>query len=253
MNWDLLMGPLPLLAILTGLCMGLMGSGGSLLTVPIFMHIFNLNSKLAVMASLAVVGINAVFGSILNIKDKHIDWTAALSFIPGSMLGTYLGARMGLVMSQTMQVNIFVAIVFFAAYKMFRANSAATVKLQGPHKIATSFFYSMIIGLLTGVLGVGGGFLIVPALVLLVGLEHKHAVGTSLFIICFNAFLGFWVYQKSLNLQNYQQLIVYFSVIAMLGVFIGHATMKKLPLKTFRLIFAFALVFLGAWMLIKNF
>ncbi|WP_284327034.1 sulfite exporter TauE/SafE family protein, partial [Deinococcus metallilatus] len=180
-------------AALIGLSLGLLGSGGSILTVPVLVYLVGEPEKLAIAESLAIVGAISLFGAIPYALKRQIDWRSVLWFgIPG-VAGTYLGAALSVYLSGVAQLMLFAVVMLLAAIMMFRPGGAqpeaATNHKRSPLKIGAE---GLVVGVLTGLVGVGGGFLIIPALVLLGGLPMSLAVGTSLLIIAAKSFVGFY-------------------------------------------------------------
>jgi uncharacterized membrane protein YfcA len=176
-------------ALLIGVALGMLGSGGSILTVPILIYVVGEPEKLAIAESLAVVGLIALVGAVPYGLRRQIDWKGVIWFgLPG-MAGTYLGAYLSQWLPGTWQLGLFALVMLLAAYFMFRPQKPSEHQLRkrSPFKIALE---GLGVGVLTGLVGVGGGFLIVPALVLLGGLPMHLAVGTSLLIIALKSGAG---------------------------------------------------------------
>src|SRR6185369_12064907 len=180
-----------------GLTLGLLGAGGSILTVPVLVYVVGEAPKAAVAESLAIVGVIAAIGALPYARKGLVAWTTVLLFgVPG-MMGSYVGAVAGKYVSGHVQLTAFSVLMLAAALLMMRPPHAASKPLAAskPVKVkrkapAQAFAEGMLIGVegfgigvLTGFMGVGGGFIIVPALVLLVGLPMHLAIGTSLVTI----------------------------------------------------------------------
>ncbi|GBF04494.1 membrane protein [Deinococcus aerius] len=243
-------------AALIGLSLGLLGSGGSILTVPVLVYLVNEPEKLAIAESLAIVGAISLFGAIPYALKRQIDWRSVLWFgIPG-VAGTYLGAALSVYLSGVAQLMLFAVVMLLAAIMMFRPGGAqpeaATNHKRSPLKIGAE---GLVVGVLTGLVGVGGGFLIIPALVLLGGLPMSLAVGTSLLIIAAKSFVGFYKYVHVLGEQNLSMnwsLILIFAVIGILGSFLGARVGRKVSNEGLRRGFAAFLVVMGVYVLATN-
>lgn len=173
-----------------GLSLGLIGGGGSILTVPILVYFLGINPHDAVPMSLAVVGATSLFGSFLHWKRDNVDLSSGLLFGVAGILGAIAGSPLTRLVSSGSLLLIFGVLMFVVAVSMLwrgRHTREEAVRPTYPFKAAAAGFG---VGVLTGFLGVGGGFLIVPALVLFGGLGMKKAVGTSLFVIFLNCVAG---------------------------------------------------------------
>lgn len=242
-------------AIAIGLVLGLLGSGGSILTVPVLVYLAGQPDKVAIAESLAIVGAIAAVGALPYARQKLVDWHSVLYFgVPG-ILGTYGGAALAKWVPGPVQLALFAVVMLLAAGLMFRGRKEAP---EGEHqrqalwKIAAE---GLVVGVLTGLVGVGGGFLIVPALVLLGGLSMRLAVGTSLLIIAAKSMAGFWKYTDVLaetGLHVDWSLIGIFAVIGIVGSFVGNALSQRVPQAQLKRGFAVFLVVMGGFILAKE-
>ena len=184
-----------------GISLGLLGSGGSILTVPVLVYLVGQDEKVAIAGSLFIVGSIALAGSLQFIRAGFVNWrTVAIFGLPG-MAGTYLGAVIAAYVSGLTQLALFAVVMLLASYLMLRP-----IKLAGgshaPRALWKIAADGLVVGVVTGLVGVGGGFLIVPALVLLGGLSMHHAVATSLVIIALKSYSGFYKYLDVLDKQD---------------------------------------------------
>lgn len=237
-------------ALLVGLTMGLLGSGGSILTVPILVYLLGQDEKVAIASSLAIVGLIALLTSLLNLKDRSINWRSAIWFgIPG-VLGTYLGAALSALATGAVQLMVFSGVMLMSAAFMFKPPSFKPVNdKQSIWVIVTE---GIVIGVLTGFVGVGGGFIIVPALVILGGLSMTAAAATSLVIIAVKSAAGFVKYLELLDAMQRSVdwlLIVVFVAIGMVGSFAGQRLGKRIVQRQAEQVFAVFLVAISAWIL----
>lgn len=241
-------------ALFIGITLGLLGSGGSILTVPVLTYVVGQETKVAIAGSLMIVGLISLFSLIPYARQKMVEWRTVVLFgVPG-MMGAAAGAWSAHFVSDAVQMLIFTGLLIVAAYLMYKP-----VKLDDePHeprefyKIAIDGF---IVGGVTGLVGVGGGFLIIPALVLLGGLSMRLAVGTSLVIIAIKSFAGFAGYLPvldALGLELDWNIIFIFSAIGILGGWIGHKISGSINQQTLKKGFAVFMLLMGAFLLYKN-
>lgn len=242
-------------ALFIGLSLGLLGSGGSILTVPVLVYVVGQDPKIAIAGSLMIVGIISVFSALPYARQGLVKWRTVFIFgIPG-MLGAFLGAWGAHYVSNAIQMLIFAALLLSAAYLMFRPvklDAETPTQERAIYKIALD---GLAVGAVTGLVGVGGGFLIIPALVLLGGLSMRLAVGTSLVIIAAKSFVGFYEYLhvlESLSLSIDWHIIGIFSAIGVVGGWLGHRVSNHVDQALLKRIFAFFLVIMGAYILYKN-
>lgn len=175
------MGPFG--ALLIGISLGLLGSGGSILTVPVLIYLVGEPEKVAIAESLGVVAAISMVGMIPYAIRKEVDWKSVFFFgIPG-MAGTYGGAALSSYLSGTTQLLIFAVVMILAAGMMIKNGDEANPEKKLNVSKYLLIIEGLVVGVITGLVGVGGGFLIIPALVLVAGLDMRVAVGTSLFII----------------------------------------------------------------------
>ena len=238
-----------LLAILIGVSLGLLGGGGSILAVPILVYAVGMTAKAAIAVSLLVVGVTSLIGAWRHWKTSNVDPKAAVAFGLVSMAGAYGGGRLAAQLPDRLQLLLFAAVMLVAAVSMFRSKreeSEAAAPVRLPLVIAAAAG----VGLLTGVVGVGGGFLIVPALVLFGGLTMKRAVGTSLLVIAMNSASGFLAYAGTVRIDWGYTLR--FTALAVAGVFLGAALARHVSPAQLRRGFAVFLVAVSAFVLAQT-
>jgi len=240
-------------ALAIGLSLGLLGSGGSILTVPVLIYFFDQPEKLAIAGSLAIVGLIALFGSLSYIRKGLIDWRSVLLFgIPG-MIGTYGGAYISQFISGILQLSLFAFVMLAAALFMLKPSaSQADIPQRQNYKIIID---GLIVGVVTGLVGVGGGFLIVPALVLMGGLTMHVAIGNSLCIIALKSSSGFYKYIQVLEQQNLTldwKIIGFVTLVGIVGSLIGNLVSTRLPQARLKRYFAYFLFPMATWILVKN-
>ena len=176
-------------ALAIGISLGLLGSGGSILTVPILVFILKRPEKLAITESLAIVGFIAAVAALSYARRTQIHWRSILLFgVPG-MLGAYAGASGSCYISSTLQLTLFAIVMLVVAVVMLFGPSSFEKFNSSQYSTWLIVAEGFIVGCLTGFLGVGGGFLIVPVLIIFGNLSIFFAIGTSLVIIAMN-----WIY-----------------------------------------------------------
>jgi uncharacterized membrane protein YfcA/rhodanese-related sulfurtransferase len=243
-------------AVAIGLVLGLLGSGGSILTVPVLVYLAGEPDKVAIAESLAIVGAIAAVGALPYARQKLVHWRSVLYFgVPG-ILGTYGGAALSAFVPGAVQLALFAVVMLLAAGLMLRGKKEAGAQSEGRRQAAWLIaLEGLVVGVLTGLVGVGGGFLIVPALVLLGGLSMRLAVGTSLLIIAAKSAAGFWKYLDVLagdGLSVDWQLIGLFAAVGIVGSFAGNALSQRVPQAQLKRGFAVFLVIMGGFILVKE-
>lgn len=240
-------------ALAVGLTMGLLGSGGSILTVPILVYLMGQDEKVAIASSLAIVGAVAALTTLLNIRDRSINWRTAIWFGAPGVLGTYLGAALSQFASGQVQLMVFAAVMLLSAFFMFWPPKFKAV--TGDQKLSVIVIEGLLIGALTGFVGVGGGFMIVPALVLLGGLSMTAAAATSLVIIAVKSAAGLVKYLELLEgsgLSLDWTLILIFIVLGMLGSFFGRGLGRVIEQRQAEQVFSVFLVAIAGWILVQS-
>ena len=233
-------------AILIGLSLGLLGSGGSILTVPVLVYLLDQPEKIAIAGSLAIVGAIAAAGSLPYARQKQVDWRSVLWFgVPG-MGGTWLGALTSQFVSGTFQLALFAIVMLLAAMLMARPPRLERQDAF-PRPAWKIVVDGLAVGLVTGLVGVGGGFLIVPALVLMGGLAMRIAVGTSLVIIALKSATGLVGYLQLLSVAALDwSLLGIFIALGIAGSLVGNLLANRIPQRALRRVFAAFLVVMAA-------
>jgi uncharacterized protein len=244
------------LAALVGLSLGMLGGGGSILTVPIFVYVLGYDPKLAIAMSLPVVGITSLAGALSRWKSGQVDLRAAITFGAFAMIGAFLGAKLAVYLSGGVQLTVLAVVMLAAAVTMFRsANRAATDSVAATESSRRMPFglllpVALAVGVLTGVVGIGGGFLVVPALVLLARVPMTHAIGTSLIVIAMNAASGFAGYVGLVSIP--WSFVAVFTAIAVLGILAGSYFVRFVSQAALKRAFAIFLLCMGVFVLYKN-
>lgn len=183
------------LALFIGTAVGLLGGGGSILTTPLLVYVVDFGAKQAITASLFVVAITSIFGLIAHARAGRVRWRTGLIFGAAGMVGAFIGGQVGAMLPGEFLLAAFSVMMGVTAVAMIRGRKQ--VKGHGPHKGLPLFriiLDGLIVGLVTGLVGAGGGFLVVPALALLGGLPMPNAVATSLLVVAMKSVAGFFGY-----------------------------------------------------------
>ena len=251
-------------AVLMGLSLGLIGGGGSILTVPILVYLFSVDAVLATAYSLFIVGFTSLIGSFSHMRMGNIHWKTALVFGLPSILAVFLTRAYlvpalpdplfnigGAAISKSLGLLIFFALLMVAAaYSMIKKQKEADDTTAGE----VIFNYPLIlvegavVGTITGLVGAGGGFLIIPALVLLAKLPMKQAVGTSLIIIAAKSLIGFTGDLKGNEVIDWNFLLV-FSAIAIVGIIVGSILSKRIPNEKLKPAFGWFVLVMGLYII----
>ncbi|MDP8953109.1 MAG: sulfite exporter TauE/SafE family protein [Actinomycetota bacterium] len=251
-----------LLAVLIGLSIGLLGGGGAILAVPIFVYVLGFGTKEAVASSLVVVGTTSLFGAVTHWREGNVKLRVALIFGVFAMAGAYLGAQLAVFFSEAVQLILLAVVMLVASFFMFRDNEGpdedegdgepeGSSIMQVPLGRAVGLaVMGVAVGVLTGLVGVGGGFLIVPGLALLAEAPMKQAVGSSLMIIAANSASGFVGYLGKVELQ--WGLLALFTALAIAGSFAGTYLVRFVPSDKLQKAFAVFLVLMAIFILYEN-
>ena len=246
---DNLIGLEILLGFAIGLSLGLLGGGGSILTVPALVYLLGQSPQTAVTTSLAIVSANSLMGATFHRIQGTLNWRIALVFGWVGMLTAFLASGFSKLIPPTILLIAFaVLMLFIGSFLLLRKDTLETVSEK---PLWITLLSGAVIGVLTGILGVGGGFLIVPALVVLVGLPMQTAVGTSLVVITMNSIAGLLGHIHDNSIQPI--LILVFIISGLGGTFVGSRLAKYLPAKKLQTVFAWFVILLAVFLLVDNF
>ena len=253
-------------ALMVGVVLGLIGGGGSILTVPVLVYLFALNPIVATGYSLFVVGTSALVGAFRNMKKKFIDFKTAFIFATPAFIAVFLTRRFiipaipenlypfgNFILTKNIAIMVFFAIVMLAASITMITNKNPELEIGAK----VSYNYPLIIlqgiflGFVTGAVGAGGGFLIIPALVLLAKLPMKKAVATSLLIIAINSLIGFTGDIATLNID--WTFLLLFTTISIVGIFIGIRLNTFIDGKKLKKGFGWFVLLMGIYIIFKEF
>lgn len=240
-----------LLSVLIGLSLGLLGGGGSILTVPILTYVAGLDPKEAIAASLFVVGVTSAFSAITHALNQRVKWRTGLIFGAAGMAGAFGGGLLGGYIPGTVLMIAFALMMVATSVAMIRGrkNKAATTH-EGELPILKVLAEGLVVGLVTGLVGAGGGFLIVPALALLGGLSMPVAVGTSLVVIAMKSFAGLAGYLTTVSLD--WVLVGAVTAAAIAGSVLGARLAGRIPEAALRKGFGVFVLIMGVFVLVQE-
>ena len=255
-----------LASIAMGITLGLMGGGGSILTVPIMVYLFALSPMVATGYSLFVVGTTAVIGSVMYIRKGDVDFPASLAFALPSVIGVNFArgtilpripaivAQVGSVIltKEILVMVTFAALMVAAAYSMIKKRKTQTPLAVNPMlRVGLIGLQGFFVGMIAGFVGAGGGFLIIPALVFMAGLPMRVAVGTSLTIIAFQSLLGF-AGDLSRGLTVDWSLLAIVTTCAAIGIILGSAFAHKIQEQKLKTAFGWFVLLMGITILVEQ-
>lgn len=261
-------------AVVMGLSLGLIGGGGSILTVPILVYLFSVDAVLATAYSLFIVGLTSLIGSFSHARMGNIHWRMALVFGLPSILAVYatrawlvpaipdpIIATSSFVVSKPMGILfLFALLMVAAAYSMIRKGKSvatsspahtAAPSTAAPLNYPLVLLEGIVVGTITGIVGAGGGFLIIPALVLLAKLPMKQAVGTSLIIIAAKSLIGF-TGDLSGGMAIAWDFLLVFSAVAVGGILLGSFLSKRIPNEKLKPAFGWFVLVMGVYIIAKE-
>jgi uncharacterized membrane protein YfcA len=241
-----------LLAGLIGLSLGLLGGGGSILTVPVLVYVLGIEAKPAIAMSLPVVGTASLIGAIGHWRAGNVHARIALTFGITAMAGAFAGARLAGLLSGTTQLLIFSGVMLAAAISMYRNSLRDVTRAPADSRFSPFPLLASAagVGVLTGIVGIGGGFLIVPTLVLFARIPMKEAVGTSLLVIAMNTVAGFAGYLGQVTIA--WNFVAGFTGVAILGVLAGTRLLPMISPAQLKRAFAVVLVGVALFILHQN-
>jgi hypothetical protein len=240
-------------AFTVGLILGLIGSGGSILSVPILVYLFGINPVTATAYSLFIVGTTSLIGSIKNLRNKLINYSTTLLFSLSAVITVYITRRYlihlipeTIISSESIYMTkdqlimlLFALLMLVAGFLMIKRTPKTIVGLKQTKTIAPNKFLifaeGSLIGFLTGLVGAGGGFIIIPILVILSDLRMKAAIATSLAIISLKSLIGF--VGDIQNLEIDWMFLLIFTSISVAGIFIGQQFSQKVPDNKLKMVF----------------
>lgn len=251
-------------ALIIGITLGLIGGGGSILTVPVFVYLLGINPHVATAYSLFVVGIASLVASVQNARKKRISYQTGIVFAFPAFIVVFLIRKYLLpaipdeifqsgdfVLRKSVAIMLFFALVMLiASISMIRGRREISEELPTSFNYPLIFLQGTIVGLITGMVGAGGGFLIIPALVFLAKLPIKQAVATSLMVISINSLCGFFGDVQSIVID--WSFLLLFTSIAVAGVIIGTFFNSRIDSTKLRKLFGWFILGMGILILLRE-
>jgi len=255
-------------SILIGISLGMIGSGGSILTVPVLVYLMNVNPLLATTSSLFIVGTSSLAGAIRAYSKKQVDFRAVTEFGIPSIFSIFVTRHYLLpalpeniitIGNFILSKNIFLMLLFAllmlaASINMIRNHDPEPENVIADkdrnQKIVHLVLLGIFIGLVTGLLGAGGGFVIIPSLVLFLKLPMKTAIGTSLLLIAINSLFGFLFSLKQFEYD--WTILLLFTILSIAGIFIGSRLADKIPATSLKKGFGWFILVMGIGIIIKE-
>ena len=244
----------------TGLLLGVFGSGGSIVTTPALLYLLDIAPKSAIAMSMGIVAVTATITALQHWRRGNVNVRVTVVFGLFGIMGTYVGARVGVFTPVMIQLTLFALVMYAAAWKMLRpAHAPRSVGAAAvlPAAACSSrrclthvAAHGIVVGALTGLVGVGGGFLVVPALVLLSGLSMRQAVGTSLAIVAVKSYAGFAGYMGAVPIDY--GVMGAFTLIAVAGSVVGTRIAHRVSGEALKRGFAVCLMLVATYILVNS-
>ncbi|MFR9802414.1 sulfite exporter TauE/SafE family protein [Pseudonocardia sp. RS010] len=239
------------LAVLVGVTLGLLGGGGSILMVPLLVYVAGMDAKEAIAASLVVVGVTAAVSVVGHARAGRVRWRTGLLFGLAGMAGAFAGGWVGGHLPGQLLLVAFALMMIATAAAMLRGRgSPDPAKAHTELPIGRVLLDGVVVGLVTGLVGAGGGFLVVPALALLGGLPMGVAIGTSLLVIAMKSFAGLTGYLASVSLD--WPLVGAVTLAAVAGSLVGARLVGRIPGDALRRAFGWFVLAMGAFVLVQQ-
>ncbi|HEX6225103.1 MAG TPA: sulfite exporter TauE/SafE family protein [Chryseolinea sp.] len=252
-----------LFSIGIGIILGLLGGGGSILSIPLLVYFFQVDAVLASAYSLFIVGVTSLVGAVPKYRDHLVSVRAGLLFGLPSILSIFTTRKWiipavpeiifqsnSIVLTKRLLILGLFAILMIVTSITMIAGQKEKVHEEREPNVGLGILEGVLIGFLTGMVGAGGGFLIIPALVMLTGLPFKTAVGTSLFVIAINALTGFL--GDVINYEMNWPFLLLLTAFAIIGIFIGNRLTHKTSNSKLRRSFGWFVLLVGVWILFKE-
>lgn len=257
-----------ILAIFVGITLGLIGSGGSILSVPILVYIMNVSPVIATAYSLFIVGVTAFVGGIQKAKQQLVDFKKVVLFGVPTLISVFITRKLLLpqipetivvtanlsFQKATLIMVVFAFVMIFASIRMivpFKETKVTSNSSDKTLNYLRIIIQGIFIGLIAGFVGAGGGFLLIPALVFMAKTPMKMAVGTSLFIIAIQSLVGF-LGDINVNQTIDWQLIIVFTILSIVGIFIGNFISKRIKSEQLKTGFGWFVLLMGIYIIIKE-
>ncbi len=248
-----------ILAVFIGMAVGLLGGGGSILTTPLLIYVVGFDAKQAIAASLFVVGVTSIFGLISHARAGRVVWRIGLIFGAAGMVGAFIGGQIGARLPSALLLAAFAVMMGVTAVAMIRGRKQVAGKAHKGLPLFRILLDGLVVGFVTGLVGAGGGFLVVPALALLAGLAMPKAVATSLLVVAMKSFAGLagyiFVFGQgsfiSVNPETTINWIVTFIITgaAIVGALVGSAIVGRIHPDKLRKAFGYFVLVMAVFIL----
>lgn len=238
------------LSLLIGVSLGVLGGGGSILTVPILVYVAGMDPKEAIAASLFVVGVTSAAGAISHARGGRVRWRTGLLFGAAGLVGAFLGGMLGGHLPGELLLIAFALMMVATSIAMIRGRTVDETRKHTELPVFRVLLDGLVVGLVTGLVGAGGGFLVVPALALLGGLPMAVAVGTSLLVIAMKSLGGLAGYLSSVHLD--WGLVLAVTAAAIVGSVIGGRLAGRIPEAALRKGFGWFVLVMGGFVLVQQ-
>lgn len=249
-------------AVIIGVLVSLLGGGGSILTTPLMIYVLGFDPKQAIAASLLVVTFTSAFGLIFYARARRVNWRTGWIFGGASMVGAFIGGQIGSRLPAVVLLTAFSVMMAVTAVAMVRGRRQMTAHAHTGLPIIRILLDGLIVGLVTGLVGAGGGFLVVPALVLLGGLEMQMAVGTALLVVTMKSIAGFLGYLLHFGGESFISInkdiigdwrpTVVITVCAVIGALIGSRISGRVHPEHLRKAFGWFVLVMAIYILVQQ-
>ena len=248
-----------ILAVFIGMAVGLLGGGGSILTTPLLIYVVGFDAKQAIAASLFVVGVTSIFGLISHARAGRVVWRIGLLFGSAGMVGAFIGGQIGARLPSTLLLAAFAVMMGVTAVAMIRGRKQVAGTAHKGLPLFRILLDGLVVGFVTGLVGAGGGFLVVPALALLAGLPMPRAVATSLLVVAMKSFAGLAGYLFTFGGDSIVSLnpatefnwpvIMIITAAAVVGALIGSAIVARIHPDKLRKAFGYFVLVMAVFIL----
>ena len=238
------------MSVFIGIALGLLGGGGSILTVPLLVYVVGMDAKQAIASGLFVVGVTSLVGLVSHARAGRVRWRTGLVFGAAGMAGAFVGARIGAHLPGALLLIAFALMMVATAIAMIRGRGPARERTRTDLPLFRMITDGALVGLVTGTVGAGGGFLVVPALALLGGLPIAAAIGTSLLVISMNTLSGFTSYATTMAIDWRVTFLITAGAIA--GALVGSRLSGRLSPEALRNAFGWFVLAMAAVMLVEE-
>lgn len=250
------MGMLVLFALIIGLLLGLLGGGGSILTVPVLVYWMGFDARQAIVTSLIIVAITSAIACVFYARGKHVYIKIGIAFSTTGVIGAYAGGRLSAFVPNEVLLVLFSLVMLITSITMLRSQQREPTRsvnaYQNPTELplASILFDGLMVGLITGLVGVGGGFLLVPALNFLVKIPMRSAIGTSLFIVTIQSIAALIGHADHFEFDH--SIVATFASCTVVGSLIGGMISRRIDPKWLKKGFGFFVLFVGLLMLLQD-